>query len=163
MKEFRTIPKKEEYPMFITSEDKDAVIDLMLKNVREDGIVYLDYKMIKNSVNISSGQYEAIIRGFIKDELIERYGSKSGNYGFKFRLLDGIQSKKERGGYCIERDAYMAGLQNLQLQLEKVQKELSQTTISKINSVISGINNISDLTSNIGKILDIIRHSLPSQ
>lgn len=62
--------------MFITSEDKDAVIDLMLKNVREDGIVYLDYKMIKNSVNISSGQYEAIIRGFIKDELIERYGSK---------------------------------------------------------------------------------------
>lgn len=161
MKEFRTMPKKkEEYPMFITSEDKDAVIDLMLKNVREDGIVYLDYKMIKNSVNISSGQYEAIIRGFIKDELIERYGSKNGNYGFKFRLLDGIQSKKERGGYCIERDAYMAGLQNLQLQLEKVQKELSPTVIEKINNVVANMKDVSEMIIGIKTISEIISHHI---
>lgn len=160
MIEFRTIPKKEEYPMFITSEDKDAVIDLMLKNVREDGIVYLDYKMIKNSVNISSGQYEAIIRGFIKDELIERYGSKSGNYGFKFRLLDGIQSKKERGGYCIERDAYMTGLQNLQLQLEKVQKELSPTVIEKINNVVANMKDVSEMIIGIKTISEIISHHI---
>lgn len=161
MKEFRTMPKKkEEYPMFITSEDKDAVIDLMLKNVREDGIVYLDYKMIKNSVNISSGQYEAIIRGFIKDELIERYGSKNGNYGFKFRLLDGIQSKKERGGYCMERDAYMAGLQNLQLQLEKVQKELSPTVIEKINDVVANMKDVSEMIIGIKTISEIISHHI---
>lgn len=160
MIEFRTIPQKEEYPMFITSEDKDAVIDLMLKNVREDGIVYLDYKMIKNSVNISSGQYEAIIRGFIKDELIERYGSKNGNYGFKFRLLDGIQSKKERGGYCMERDAYMAGLQNLQLQLEKVQKELSPTVIEKINNVVANMKDVSEMIIGIKTISEIISHHI---
>lgn len=161
MKEFGTMPKKkEEYPMFITSEDKDAVIDLMLKNVREDGIVYLDYKMIKNSVNISSGQYEAIIRGFIKDELIERYGSKNGNYGFKFRLLDGIQSKKERGGYCMERDAYMAGLQNLQLQLEKVQKELSPTVIEKINNVVANMKDVSEMIIGIKTISEIISHHI---
>lgn len=63
----------------------------------------------------------------------------------------------------MEKDAYVAGLQNLQLQLERVQKELSQTAIGKINSVISGMNNISDLASNIGKILDIIHRSLPTQ
>lgn len=81
------------------------------------------------SLNISKGQYKTIIEEFKKDGLIEQNG-----YGDKYKLLYGIYKKKEYGGYCMERDAYMAGLQNLQLQLQKVQKELSQTAISKIRS-----------------------------
>nr|DAO67731.1 MAG TPA: Crp-like helix-turn-helix domain protein [Caudoviricetes sp.] len=102
-------------------------------------------------LNISKGQYKNIIEEFKNDGLIEQRG-----YGDTYKLLYGIHKKKEYGGYCMEKDAYVAGLQNLQLQLERVQKELSQTAIGKINSVISGMNNISDLASNIGKILDII-------
>lgn len=152
--------KSDSYPLYITSENKDAVIDLMLENVREDGILYLDYRMIKDLVHISSGQYEAIIRGFIKDGLIERYGSKNGNYGFKFRLLDGIQSKKERGGYCMEREAYIAELNNLQLQLEKAQKELSPTVIEKINNVVANMKDVSEMIVGIKTISEIISHHI---
>lgn len=159
MNGFRSMPKKEkEYPTLITSENMDAVIDLMLDRKDEEEIVHLDYKDVSCLLNISKGQYKNIIEEFKKDGLIEQCG-----YGDKYKLLYGIHKKKEYGGYCMEKDAYVAGLQNLQLQLEKVQKELSQTAIGKINSVISGMNNISDLASNIGKILDIIHRSLPTQ
>lgn len=164
MEYIRTIPKKDNsYPLYITSEDKDAIIDLMLKNVEKDGIVYLEYNMIKEIIHISIGQYEAIIREFINWGFIERCGSKTGSYGYKFRLLCGIYSKKERGGYCVERDAYMNELKNLQLQLEKVEKDLSPSAIDKINSIISKINNVSDLISNIGGIKDIIHQFLSTQ
>lgn len=87
MNGFRSMPKKEkEYPKFITSEDKDVVLDLMLDRKDEEEIVHLDYKDVSCLLNIG-----------------------------------------------------------------------------KINSVISGMNNISDLASNIGKILDIIHRSLPTQ
>lgn len=159
MSDFRTIQKScDSYSLYITSEDKDAVIDLMLNRKGEEEIVRLDYKDVSCSLNISKGQYKTIIEEFKKDGLIEQNG-----YGDKYKLLYGIYKKKEYGGYCMERDAYMAGLQNLQLQLEKVQKELSQTAISKINGVIKGMNNMYDLASNIGKILDIIHQSLPPQ
>lgn len=159
MADFRTIPKKgKEYQAFVKSEDKDIVIDLMLDRKDEEEVVYLDYKDVSCFLNISKGQYKNIIEEFKKDGLIEQRG-----YGDTYKLLYGIHKKKEYGGYCMEKDAYVAGLQNLQLQLERVQKELSQTAIGKINSVISGMNNISDLASNIGKILDIIHRSLPTQ
>lgn len=164
MEYIRTAPKKNNsYPLYITSENKDAIIDLMIENAKEDGIICLEYNSLNGNPNISKGQYEAIIREFIDLGLIERCGSKTGSYGYKFRLLCGIYSKKERGGYCVERDAYMSELKNIQLQLEKVEKDLSPSAIDKINSIISKMNNVSDLISNIGGIREIIRQFLPTQ
>lgn len=156
MTEFRTKPqKKEEYSMFITSEDKDAVIDLMLDRKDEEEIVRLDYKDVSCLLNISKGQYKNIIEEFKNDGMIEQYG-----YGDKYKLLYGIYKKKEYGGYCMERDAYMVGLNNLQLQLEKVQKELSPTVIEKINNVVANMKDVSEMIIGIKTISEIISHHI---
>ena len=156
MDEFRKMPKKEEYPMFITSEDKDAVIDLMLDRKDEEEIVRLDYKDVSCSLNISKGQYKNIIEEFKNDGLIQQCG-----YGDTYKLLYGIHKKKEYGGYCMERDAYMAGLNNLQLQLEKVQKELSPTIIEKINNVVANMKDVSEMIIGIKTISEIISDHIP--
>lgn len=156
MNGFRSVPKKEkEYPKFITSEDKDVVLNLMLDRKDEKEIVHLDYKDVSCLLNISKGQYKNIIEEFKKDGLIEQCG-----YGDKYKLLYGIHKKKEYGGYCMERDAYMAGLNNLQLQLEKVQKELSPTVIEKINNVVANMKDVSEMIIGIKTISEIISHHI---
>lgn len=63
MNGFRSMLKKEkEYPTLITSENMDAVIDLMLDRKDEEEIVRLDYKDVSCSLNISKGQYKNITR-----------------------------------------------------------------------------------------------------
>lgn len=84
------MPKKEkEYPTLITSENMDAVIDLMLDRKDEEEIVHLDYKDVSCLLNISKGQYKNIIEEFKKDGLIEQRG-----YGDTYKLLYGIHKKK---------------------------------------------------------------------
>ena len=62
MSDFRTIQKScDSYSLYITSEDKDAVIDLMLNRKGEEEIVRLDYKDVSCSLNISKGQYLSLI------------------------------------------------------------------------------------------------------
>lgn len=156
MADFRTIPKKsKEYQAFVTSEDKDIVIDLMLDKKDEEEVVRLDYKDVSRFLNISKGQYKNIIEEFKKDGLIEQKG-----YAEEYHLLYGIHKKKEYGGYCMERDAYMAGLNNLQLQLEKVQKELSPTVIEKINNVVANMKDVSEMIIGIKTISEIISHHI---
>lgn len=63
MNGFRSMPKKEkEYPTLITSENMDAVIDLMLDRKDEEEIVHLDYKDVSCLLNISKGQYKKYYR-----------------------------------------------------------------------------------------------------
>lgn len=60
----------------------------------------------------------------------------------------------------MERDAYMVGLNNLQLQLEKVQKELSPTVIEKINNVVANMKDVSEMIIGIKTISEIISHHI---
>lgn len=61
----------------------------------------------------------------------------------------------------MERDAYMVGLNNLQLQLEKVQKELSPTIIEKINNVVANMKDVSEMIIGIKTISEIISDHIP--
>ena len=70
------MPKKgKEYPTLITSENMDAVIDLMLDRKDEEEIVRLDYKDVSCSLNISKGQYKNIIEEFKNDGPLNIYTS----------------------------------------------------------------------------------------
>lgn len=130
------------HPLYVTAEDKDRFIDLLLRKADENGIAILPESDTLKVVGISSGQYEAITKSFVEEKLIEREG-----YGCKFKLLQGIYDKRDLGGYTMEKEARIAALQNMALQLEKLQQEASPTVVTKINRLISQADNIADLLS----------------
>lgn len=130
------------HPLYVTAEDKDRVIDLLLRSANGNGVVVLPESDALKVAGISPGQYEAVIKSFVEEKLIEREG-----YGCKFKLLQGIYDKRDVGGYTMEKEARIAALQNMALQLEKLQQEASPTAVDKINRIISQANNIADLLS----------------
>lgn len=130
------------HPLYVTAEDKDRVIDLLLRSANENGVAVLPELDALKVAGISPGQYEAIIKSFVEEKLIEREG-----YGCKFKLLQGIYDKRDLGGYTMEKEARIAALHNMALQLEKLQKEASPTAVGKMNRIISQANDIVDLLS----------------
>lgn len=135
-------PKQEKRTntLYVTSEDKDRIIGMLLEKADENGVARLEFTEVCQAISISSGQYEAVLKSFVNEGLIERQG-----YGYKFTLLQGIYDKREKGGYSMEKEAYMASLSNLALQLEKLQKEASPTVMTKINGLISQAKSLTDL------------------
>lgn len=128
------------HPLYVTAEDKDRIIDMLLRSANENGVTVLPESDALKVAGISPGQYEAIIRSFVEEKLIERQG-----YSYKVTLLQGIYDKREKGGYSMEKEAYMASLSNLALQLEKLQKEASPTIMTKVNGLIGQAKSLTDL------------------
>lgn len=135
-------PKQEKRAnaLYMTAEDKDRIIGMLLEKADENGVAKLEYTEVCQVINISPGQYEAVIKSFVNEGLIERQG-----YSYKFTLLQGIYDKREKGGYSMEKEAYMASLSNLALQLEKLQKEASPTIMTKVNGLIGQAKSLTDL------------------
>ena len=128
------------HPLYVTAEDKDRIIDMLLRSANENGVTVLPESDALKVAGISPGQYEAIIRSFVEEKLIEREG-----YGCKFKLLQGIYNKRDLGGYTMEKEARIAALQNMALQLEKLQQEASPTIMTKVNGLIGQAKSLTDL------------------
>ena len=51
----------------------------------------------------------------------------------------------EKGGFTVERDLYILSFDTFQMQLERLEKELSPDTAAKVDDVVGKAKNITEL------------------
>lgn len=146
MRQIRTAPPKDEreYPLTITAEVKDKILNAILVAANGKATVELHYKDISD-IEISKDQYEMVIEEFKGKGLISYYG-----YGLaNIKLNSEISNFYQRGGFTVERDLYTINFDVLELQLKRLEKELSPGTAEKVNSIIGKAKNITELISGL--------------
>ena len=142
MRQIRTAPPKDEreYPLVVTAEEKDKVLNYILVVANGKRTAKLSYKDIPD-LRISEEQYEIILEEFKNKGLINYKG-----YGIETLTLSSeISNFMQRGGFTVERDLYILNFDTLELQLKRLEKELSPNTSTKVNDIIEKAKNITDL------------------
>ena len=127
MRPIRTVPPKDEreYPLVITAEEKDKVLNYILVVANGKRTAKLNYKDIPD-LRISKEQYEG--------------------YGIEYLTLNfEIFNFAEKGGFTVERDLYILSFDTFQMQLERLEKELSPDTAAKVDDVVGKAKNITEL------------------
>ena len=128
------------YPLSITAEVKDKILNAILVEANGKAEARLCYEDI-SELEISEDQYEMVIEEFKKKGLIDYKG-----YGIESHTLNSeISNFMQRGGFTVERDLYILNFDTLELQLKRLEKELSPNTSAKVNDVIEKAKNITDL------------------
>jgi len=128
MRPIRTVPPKDEreYPLVITAEEKDKV---------------LNYILVIPDLRISKEQYEIVLEEFKNRRFIDYKG-----YGIEYLTLNfEIFNFAEKGGFTVERDLYILSFDTFQMQLERLEKELSPDTAAKVDDVVGKAKNITEL------------------
>ena len=130
MRPIRTVPPKDEreYPLVITAEEKDKVLNYILVVANGKRTAKLNYKDIPD-LRISKEQYEIVLEEFKNRRFIDYKG-----YGIA-----------EKGGFTVERDLYILSFDTFQMQLERLEKELSPDTAAKVDDVVGKAKNITEL------------------
>lgn len=124
MRSIRTVPPKDEreYPLVITAEEKDKVLNYILVVANGKRTAKLNYKDIPD-LRISKEQYD-----------IEYLTLNFEIFNFA-----------EKGGFTVERDLYILSFDTFQMQLERLEKELSPDTAAKVDDVVGKAKNITEL------------------
>ncbi|RGR22492.1 hypothetical protein [Bacteroides ovatus] len=124
MRPIRTVPPKDEreYPLVITAEEKDKVLNYILVVANGKRTAKLNYKDIPD-LRISKEQYD-----------IEYLTLNFEIFNFA-----------EKGGFTVERDLYILSFDTFQMQLERLEKELSPDTAAKVDDVVGKAKNITEL------------------
>ena len=145
MRQIRTAPPKDEreYPLVITAEEKDKVLNYILVVANGKRTAKLNYKDIPD-LRISKEQYEIVLEEFKNRRFIE------------FDLEPGIYNFIERGGFTVERDLYTINFDVLELQLKRLEKELSPTTAIKVNNVVANAKNVTELVIGLKAIIEML-------
>ena len=114
IRQFRGKPEddKREYPDFITSEERDKVINALLKGTVNSESVILEYEDIPD-LKISPYQFRTVIQGLKKDKYIEEEG-----YSEKYTPTDKLHKLRERGGFHGEIIQFQSQLEQLYLSLK---------------------------------------------
>ena len=67
-------------------------------------------------------------------------------YGIEYLTLNfEIFNFAEKGGFTVERDLYILSFDTFQMQLERLEKELSPDTAAKVDDVVGKAKNITEL------------------
>ena len=100
----------------------------------------LNYKDIPD-LRISKEQYQIVIEEIINRRFIYYKG-----YVIKYLTLNfEIFNFAEIGGFTVERDLYILSFDTFQMQLERLEKELSPDTAAKVDDVVGKAKNITEL------------------
>lgn len=100
----------------------------------------LNYKDIPD-LRISKEQYEIVLEEFKNRRFIDYKG-----YGIEYLTLNfEIFNFAEKGGFTVERDLYILSFDTFQMQLERLEKELSPDTAAKVDDVVGKAKNITEL------------------
>ena len=155
MRPIRTVPPKDEreYPLVITAEEKDKVLNYILVVANEKRTAKLNYKDIAD-LRISKEQYEIVLKEFNNRKFIDynMYDIED----IEFDLEPGIYNFIERGGFTVERDLYTINFDVLELQLKRLEKELSPTTAIKVNNVVANAKNVTELVIGLKAIIEML-------
>ena len=133
MRPIRTVPPKDEreYPLVITAEEKDKVLNYILVVANGKRTAKLNYKDIPD-LRISKEQYEIVLEEFKNRRFIDYKG-----YGIEYLTLNfEIFNFAEKGGFTVD---------TFQMQLERLEKELSPDTAAKVDDVVGKAKNITEL------------------
>ena len=67
-------------------------------------------------------------------------------YGNEILTLSSeISNFMQKGGFTVERDLYILNFDTLELQLKRLEKELSPNASAEVNAIIEKAKNITDL------------------
>lgn len=153
MRQIRTAPPKDEreYPLVITAEEKDKVLNYILVVANGKRTAKLNYKDIPD-LRISKEQYEIVLEEFKNRRFIDYKG-----YGIEYLTLNfEIFNFAEKGGFTVERDLYTINFDVLELQLKRLEKELSPTTAIKVNNVVANAKNVTELVIGLKAIIEML-------
>lgn len=153
MRPIRTVPPKDEreYPLVITAEEKDKVLNYILVVANGKRTAKLNYKDIPD-LRISKEQYEIVLEEFKNRRFIDYKG-----YGIEYLTLNfEIFNFAEKGGFTVERDLYTINFDVLELQLKRLEKELSPTTAIKVNNVVANAKNVTELVIGLKAIIEML-------
>ncbi|GKH21882.1 hypothetical protein CE91St9_34900 [Bacteroides thetaiotaomicron] len=140
------------YPLTITAEVKDKILNAILVAANGKAKARLCYEDI-SGLEISEDQYEMVVEEFKKKGLIDYKG-----YGIEELTLNSeISNFMQKGGFAVERDLYIINFDMLELQLKRLEKELSPDTATKVNSVIGSAKNITELILGLSTLADKIK------
>ena len=93
-----------------------------------------------------------VLKEFKKKGLIDYI-----EYGTEYLTINSeISNFAEKGGFTVERDLYTINFDVLELQLKRLEKELSPDTTAKVNSVIKKAKNITELIAGLATLVDRI-------
>ena len=155
MRPIRTVPPKDEreYPLVITAEEKDKVLNYILVVANGKRTAKLNYKDIPD-LRISKEQYEIVLKEFNNIKFIDynMYDIED----IEFDLEPEIYNFIERGGFTVERDLYTINFDVLELQLKRLEKELSPTTAIKVNNVVANAKNVTELVIGLKAIIEML-------
>lgn len=104
---------KREYPDFITSEERDKVINALLKGTVNSQSVTLEYEDIPD-LKISPYQYMTVIEGLKEGGYIKENG-----YSHEYFPKDKLHKLRERGGFHGELILFQSQLEQLYLSLKE--------------------------------------------
>lgn len=113
----------------------------------------LNYKDIPD-LRISKEQYEIVLKEFNNRKFIDynMYDIED----IEFDLEPEIYNFIERGGFTVERDLYTINFDVLELQLKRLEKELSPTTAIKVNNVVANAKNVTELVIGLKAIIEML-------
>lgn len=150
MRHIRTaLPKGErEYPLTITAEEKDKVLNTLLKKANGAEKVELSYEDIPD-LKISKAQFETVIEGFKADALIKEEG-----YSGIYEFTDNIHTLKEKGGFEKEIELFHK-------RIEQLYKSLNEEEKNKLLKFLEKTNLGLETAKNLESFIMIIKNALP--
>lgn len=151
---FRKPPQNDnkKYPLTITAETKDKILNAILVAANGQKTACLYYKDVPE-LEISKDQFEMVIKEFKDKKLISYVGYGNNN----ITLNSEIFNFYEKGGFTVERDLYTISFDVLELQLKRLDKELSPSTATKVNNIIAKAKNLGDLIIGFKEIIEMLK------
>ncbi len=141
MRPIRTVPPKDEreYPLVITAEEKDKVLNYILVVANGKRTAKLNYKDIPD-LRISKEQYEIVLEEFKNRRFIDYKG-----YDIEYLTLNFEIFNFAEKGDSLLKETYILSFDTFQMQLERLEKELSPDTAAKVDDVVGKAQNITEL------------------
>ena len=124
---------KRKFPDFITSEERDKVINALLKGTVNSESVILEYEDIPD-LKISPYQFRTVIQGLKKDKYIEEEG-----YSEKYTPTDKLHKLRERGGFHGELIQFQSQLEQLYLSLKDDDRNDMDKFFKSINTKLETV------------------------
>lgn len=124
---------KKVYPDFITSEERDKIINALLKGTVNSESVILEYEDIPD-LKISPYQFRTVIQGLKKDKYIEEEG-----YSERYTPTDKLHKLRERGGFHGELILFQSQLEQLYLSLKDDDRNDMDKFFKSINTKLETV------------------------
>ncbi|MDR0988934.1 MAG: hypothetical protein LBM06_05685 [Prevotellaceae bacterium] len=122
------------YPLSITAEHKDKVLNALITKAAGKGVAILEYRDIANEAEMSEQQYNTIITEFQDKNMITHQG-----YSTRYTLMSKIYEYYNHGGFKGEETILLANLDKLYLEIESLMEQLTPTLAERLKPKLEGI------------------------